>query len=76
MGKPFTYHHITREKIYPECFECRDSEHDDYGKIVGIVVIRDPDTKKICARGKLCDVHVGMRLEDGYFVYKNGRQIT
>lgn len=57
------------------CSECRDGEHEDYAEIVGLVVVKDPDTKKIVLRAFLCRDHVAARLSDGYEVYQDGRRI-
>jgi hypothetical protein len=57
------------------CSECRAGEHDDYDVIVGLCVVKDPDTGKVVLRAYLCASHVEMRVGDGYEVYKDGRRI-
>jgi hypothetical protein len=51
------------------CCECRNGEHDDYGPVVGLCVVRDPETNRIVQRGYLCAEHVESRLNDGYNVH-------
>jgi hypothetical protein len=50
------------------CFECRLGEHDNYDDDVRLVVVRDPETKKIVRRGYLCGDHRDCWRTDGYEV--------
>jgi hypothetical protein len=57
------------------CCECRSSEHPDYDDLLGLCIVKDPDTNKIVQRGYLCLGHVEIRTMDGYDVYFNGKKI-
>jgi len=50
------------------CFECRGGEHEDYDDDIKMVVVIDPETKKIYRRGKMCGEHRCMYEDDGYTV--------
>lgn len=51
-----------------KCFECRGGEHEDYDDDVQMVYIRDPSTKKVITRGRMCSEHRCMYGDDGYIV--------
>ena len=51
-----------------QCADCRDGEHDNYDDRVVLVVIRDPDTKKLIKRCYMCEEHRKMYDYDGYDV--------
>jgi hypothetical protein len=57
------------------CCECRASEHEDFDPLVGLCIVKDPDTNKIVQRGYLCEGHVEIRTTDGYDVYFNGKKV-
>lgn len=48
------------------CADCRNGEHDNYDDDVKLVVIRDPDTKKLVKRAYECGEHREMYATDGY----------
>jgi len=62
--------------IGKRCCECRASEHEDFDPIVGLCVVRDPETGKVAQRGYICEAHVEIRTADGYDVYLNGRKLA
>lgn len=51
-----------------QCCECKAGEHDDYDNDIKQVIVKDPDTKKVIKRGKMCNEHQVMYLDDGYIV--------
>ena len=54
--------------VMARCAECRDGEHDNLTNDVRLVLVRDPDTKRIVRRAWLCSDHISTNLEDGYEV--------
>jgi hypothetical protein len=76
-----TCHPCRRAKAQAEamkekrCCECRASEHENYDDVVGLCVVKDPETGKIIQRGYLCAGHVEIRTMDGYDVYLNHLKI-
>ena len=46
------------------CSECRDGEHEDYDDDVQLVIVTDPDGKRV-KRAKLCREHREMHASDG-----------
>ena len=51
------------------CADCRDGEHTNYDEDVRLVVVRDPETRKILKRAYLCDLHRSMYDDDGYTIH-------
>lgn len=51
-----------------QCCECRDGEHDNIDEDVRLVVIIDPDTKKLYRRGYMCWHHRECYDMDGFRV--------
>ena len=50
------------------CCECRGGEHEDYDGDVKMCYVRNPDTKKVIAKGKMCGEHRCMYEDDGNIV--------
>lgn len=50
------------------CADCRDGEHPNYDDDVRLVVVRDPDTKKLVKRSYMCELHRTQYMDDGYEV--------
>ena len=53
------------------CADCRSGEHENYDDDVMLVVVRDPDTKKLVRRSYMCGEHRGAYLDDGYELLDN-----
>jgi hypothetical protein len=53
-------------KNFKRCSDCRNGEHSNYDDNVKLVIIRDPDSKKIIKRAYLCEEHRNMYNDDGY----------
>jgi hypothetical protein len=51
-----------------QCADCRDGEHDNLTDDVELVVVRDPDTKKLVKRSYMCGDHQAAYLDDGYLL--------
>lgn len=67
------YHNSNGEEFTAgDCSDCRAGEHEDYirtdDETVPLVFIRDPSTKKIIKRAKLCVSHREQYADDGYEV--------
>jgi len=57
-----------------QCAECRDGEHDNLTDDVRLVVIRDPDTKKLVKRAYLCSDHLECYAMDGYEIIEKSKE--
>lgn len=62
----------TRKKPLPRraCADCQDGEHENYDNNIGLVIVRDPDTRHIIRRAYMCEEHREMYLDDGYIITK------
>lgn len=54
--------------IEKRCAECRDGDHANYDNDVRLVVVRDPETKRLAKRANLCGEHRAAYRSDGYDV--------
>jgi len=57
------------------CADCRDGEHENYDEDVRLVVIKDPETKRLVKRANMCGEHIEMYCVDGYQVWIDGRRV-
>lgn len=53
-----------------ECAECRNGEIRYSGPDVKLVLVRDPDTKKLYRREYVCSDHLDVLLVDGWEVIR------
>lgn len=52
------------------CAECWNGEIDSTGMPTVLILARDPETKKIYRRERVCEDHYGMLRDDGWEIRK------
>lgn len=63
---------MNTKRAHGRCHDCDSGEHESYDDNVQLVIVRDPDSKRIVKRAYLCQEHRAMYQGDGYDVENPG----